>query len=75
MDSTFPGPADKPDRYLAILIGNAIPKVFHKILRRRLSQCVAPELLPFQIGGLPKMSVHFAAHFLATLRQQAHIDR
>ena len=65
------GSFESPDNYRAILIGNAIPKVFHKILRKRLMVTVAPSLLPFQIGGLPRMSVHFAAHFLGALRQRA----
>ena len=69
------GSAAEPAGYRAILIGNAIPKVFHKILRKRLSRCVAPSLLPFQIGGLPRMSVHFAAHFLTELRNRAHGNR
>ena len=61
------GAVTSPDSFRAILIGNTIPKVFHKILRKRLARCVEPSLLPFQIGGLPRMSVHFAAHFLSTL--------
>ena len=69
------GSSAAPAGYRAILIGNAIPKVFHKILRKRLSRCVAPSLLPFQIGGLPRMSVHFAAHFLTELRHRAHGSR
>ena len=61
--------------FRAILIGNTIPKIFHKIVRQRLVRTVQPHLLPFQIGGVPKMSVHFAAHFLQCLRRQAHLQR
>ena len=69
------GAITSPGNYRAILIGNTVPKIFHKILRKRLARCVEPSLLPFQIGGLPRMSVHFAAHFLSTLRQRAHDNR
>ena len=64
-----------PSSFRAILIGNVIPKVFHKIVRARLVNDVGSKLLPFQIGGLPKMSVHFAAHFLHCLRHQANLQK
>ena len=64
-----------PNSFRAILIGNVIPKVFHKIVRARLVNDVGLKLLPFQIGGLPKMSVHFAAHFLHCLRHQANLQK
>lgn len=57
--------------FRAILIGNVIPKLYHKIVRQRLMKAVEPKLLPFQIGGVPKMTVSYAAHFLLSLRQQA----
>lgn len=61
--------------FRAILIGNVIPKVFHKIVRKRLMSSVQPSLLPFQIGGVPRMSVRFAAHFLQCLRHQANLQK
>lgn len=69
------GAVDRPGSFRAILLGNVVPKVFHKIVRSRLVQQVQHRLLPFQIGGLPHMSVHFAAHFLQTLRGQANLQR
>ena len=69
------GAVDRPGSFRAILLGNVVPKVFHKIVRSRLVQQVQHRLLPFQIGGLPHMSVHFAAHFLQTLRSQANLQK
>eukprot|EP00434_Breviolum_minutum_P005930 symbB.v1.2.005229.t1/scaffold293.1/size237565/10 len=69
------GPSDDPKSFRAILIGNVVPKVFHKIVRARLMASAQPHLLPFQIGGVPRMSVHFAAHFLQLLRHQANVRK
>lgn len=69
------GPSDDPKSFRAILIGNVVPKVFHKIVRARLMASAQPYLLPFQIGGVPRMSVHFAAHFLQSLRHQANVRK
>ena len=69
------GATDSPGNYRAILIGNVVPKVFHKIVRSRMMAQVQCHLLPFQIGGVPRMSVHFAAHFLQSLRHQANLRK
>ena len=62
-----------PNNYRAILIAYAVPKLFHRIVRARLAQTVAPQLMPFQIGGVKRMSVHFAVQFLNALRLRADI--
>ncbi len=64
-----------PGNYRAILIAHAVPKLFHRIVRARLSTHVAPRLMPFQIGGVKQMSVHFAAQFLGALRTRANIRK
>ena len=70
------GSPQDPSSFRAILIGNVIPKLYHKIVRQRLMKAVEPKLLPFQIGGVPKMTVSYAAHFLLSLRQHAeHFKR
>ena len=43
----------------------------HHVARDRLMQAIAPSLTEFQIGGVPKMSVQFASHFLQVLRENA----
>ena len=39
------GPSDDPKSFRAILIGNVIPKVFHKIVRARLMASAQPHLI------------------------------
>lgn len=65
------GSPQDPASFRAILIGNVVPKLYHKIIRQRLIRAVEPKLLPFQIGGVPRMTVSYAAHFLLSLRQHA----
>ena len=69
------GGEDDPSSFRAILIGNVIPKLYHRIVRQRLIKEVAPHLLPFQIGGVPRMTVSYAAHFLVALRQHAEVSK
>ena len=69
------GGGDDPSQFRAILIGNVIPKLYHRIVRQRLIKEVAPRLLPFQIGGVPRMTVSYAAHFLVALRQHAEVSK
>ena len=69
------GKMDDPASFRAILIGSVVPKLYHRIARKRLIKEVAPGLLPFQIGGVPRMTVSYAAHFLVALRQHAETSK
>eukprot|EP00438_Fugacium_kawagutii_P016196 Skav224046 [mRNA] locus=scaffold534:17677:20952:- [translate_table: standard] len=65
------GPLDAPESYRAILIAGVLPKVMHHVARRRLASAIAPRLCTFQIGGLAKMTVHFACHYLQARKELA----
>eukprot|EP00434_Breviolum_minutum_P035323 symbB.v1.2.031260.t1/scaffold3609.1/size53966/2 len=64
-----------PGNFRAILIAYSVPKLFHRIVRARLARQVAPQMLPFQIGGIKQMSVHFAVQFLNELRARSNRNK
>eukprot|EP00438_Fugacium_kawagutii_P026298 Skav222156 [mRNA] locus=scaffold294:18701:21919:- [translate_table: standard] len=65
------GPWADPTSYRSILVAGVIPKLIHHVARQRLVMSVGPNLGSFQIGGLKRMSVQFAAHYLQARREIA----
>ena len=63
-----------PTSYRAILINAVLAKAAHHVLRQRLVGPLRNILTGFQVGGLPGMSVTFAAHSLG-LRREAAVCR
>eukprot|EP00438_Fugacium_kawagutii_P007982 Skav221227 [mRNA] locus=scaffold2467:333280:339015:+ [translate_table: standard] len=61
--------------FRAILIADVVPKILHHIVRRRLIAAVQPSLLPFQVGGLRKMTVLFASQMLSGLRDHSRLAK
>eukprot|EP00438_Fugacium_kawagutii_P016081 Skav230947 [mRNA] locus=scaffold3010:39159:43861:- [translate_table: standard] len=59
----------------AILIADAVPRLFSRIARSRLACQVTPHMHPLQIGGLAHMSVQFGSMILNALRQNARAHK